>query len=138
MKRVLTSSSDGPYVFVEADEHGVAFLGRLAPLVRDDVDGLGLRAVTVDAPARGFTVKCASRLQPGDDAGWLRRCDPPFNDETCLLEGFRLQQLTLTARDGTATVWFQLIDDTDHTHLPEYVRSDSIDITDFTDLPQPV
>jgi hypothetical protein len=132
MKRVLTSSSEGPYVFVEADEHGVAFLKRLFAHVHEDATKLGLRAVTVDAPARGIVVKCASRLQPGDDVGWLRRCDPPFNDETCFLSGFRLQHLTLTARGDTATVWFQLIDDSDQTHLPEHVRSDSIDIAGFT------
>ncbi len=124
MKRILTSSSDGPYVFIEADPDGVDFLHRVAAYVSDDAAKLGLRSVTIDAPAKGLAVRCASRLQPGDDAGWERQCDPPCNDQTCLLPGFRLHRMTVT----TTSVWFLLIDDSDKTHLPEFVRSDDIDL----------
>lgn len=55
------------------------------------------------------------------------RCDLPSNDQTRWLPGCRVTRVNVSA----TTVWFHLIDDSDPDHLPEVVRSDTIELADL-------
>lgn len=125
MSRVVTGSSDGPYVLVEVDDVGVTFLRRCVALLAGDRE-LGLIGL-VSMTAPGIAVRCASRLRADDVDGWQVRCDPPRNDETRWLPGCRVTRVNVSA----TTVWFYLVDGSDPDHLPEIVRSDSIELRDL-------
>jgi hypothetical protein len=125
--RVVVQSVEGPYVLVELEPRGLAFLEQLQARIAADPDALGVVGYIVK-PFAGLNVRFASGLTSAEVEGWKVLCDPVNEVGPNFLPRYRVTRVQVTE----GGFWVYAVDDSDETHLAEVIRSDTVALRDLT------
>lgn len=119
--RLVVQSVEGPYVLIELDSGGRAFLERLRQKIAGDAAELGTLGLVV-RPFPGLEVRFASGLTSAEVNGWTVLGDPVNEAGPHWLPRVRVTRVHVFEDH----FWLYAVDDSDPNHLPEVLRSDSV------------